>query len=63
MKFEVINEKNKVVMHCEHIRCFPTVEEVQVMSKSGYKFKIDGQNINVTKLISLLKENSNNLKE
>lgn len=50
MEFEVINEKNKVVMHCNHFSCLPTVEEMQIMSKAGYKFKVDGKNTSITKL-------------
>ena len=59
MKFEVINDKNKVVMHTEHISCIPPRNILNSMSKSGYKFKLNGKSVTVNKLNERLKETSN----
>lgn len=43
MKFEVINDKNKVVMHTESMSCIPDKETLKSMLSAGYKIKLDGK--------------------
>ena len=57
MKFEVINDKNKVVMHTESMSCIPNREIVESMITSGYKFKVDNKILTKKKIIDLIKEN------
>lgn len=59
MKFEVINDKNKVVMHTEHTSCIPDKDILNSMSKAGYKFKLNGKAITTKKLNEELKEITN----
>ena len=62
MKFEVINDKNKVVMHTEYTSCLPNKETLSLMAKAGYKFKLDNKAITIKKLNEWLKgvENEKN---
>lgn len=57
MKFEVINDKNKVVMHTESISCIPDRGIIESMIAAGYKFKIDNKILTKKKIIDLIKEN------
>lgn len=59
MKFEVINDKNKTVMSTTSLSCIPNKNELNSMSKVGYKFKIDGKAITIKKLNEKLKEIAN----
>ena len=43
MKFEVINDKNKVVMHTLSPSCIPSKDILTSMLNAGYKFKLDGK--------------------
>lgn len=43
MKFDVINDKEKVVMTTTSVSCIPDKDMLDSMSKSGYKFRIDGK--------------------
>lgn len=56
MKFEVVNDKGTTVMHTETKSCIPDKDELTVMSKAGYKFRIDGRNITVKKLVNDIKD-------
>ena len=56
MKFEVINDKNKTVMHTFDTSCIPDKDTLKSMSAKGYKFKLDGRTITVKKLNEQLKE-------
>lgn len=56
MKFEVINDKNKVVMHTKYTSCMPNKDALNLMAKAGYKFKLDNKAITVKKLNERLKE-------
>lgn len=56
MEFEVINDKNKTVMSTTSLSCIPNKNELNSMSKAGYKFKIDGKAITIKKLNEKLKE-------
>lgn len=59
MKFEVINDKNKIVMHTSDISCIPDKDILNLMSKAGYKFKLDNKAVTIKKLNEQLKEASN----
>ena len=56
MKFEVINDRNKTVMHTSSPSCIPDKDILTSMSKAGYKFKLDGKAITIKKLNEKLKE-------
>ena len=56
MKFEIINDKNKVVMNTTHGYCIPDKDILTSMSKVGYKFKLDDRAITIKKLNEMLKE-------
>lgn len=55
MKFEVLNDKGITVMQTETKSCIPSEDELAVMNKAGYKFRIDGKNITIRKLIDAIK--------
>ena len=54
MKFEVIGMDGKTVFQTEYRECIPAKHQIDDMSKSGYKFKIDGKNVTKKKLLELL---------
>ena len=56
MKFEVINDRNKTVMHTSSPSCIPDKDILTSMSKAGYKFKLDGKTVTIKKLNEKLKE-------
>ena len=43
MKFEIINDKNKIVMNTIHECCIPSKDILTSMLNAGYKFKLDGK--------------------
>ena len=55
MKFEVINDKNMIVMNTTSIYCIPDKEMLISMSKAGYRFRLDGKIITTKKLNDKLK--------
>ena len=55
MKFEIINDKNKVVMHTTHVCCVPEKDILISMSRAGYKFKMDGKSATIKKIAEQLK--------
>ncbi len=59
MKFEVVNDKNKVVMSTTSPSCIYDKDTLNLMSKAGYKFKLDGKAITIKKLNEQLKETNN----
>ena len=56
MKFEVVNDKNKVVMNTTSPGCIPSKDALSLMSKAGYKFKLNGKVVTIRKLYETLKE-------
>lgn len=54
MKFEVINPFGKVVNNTEYEECIPNKEQIESMLKAGYKFKLNGKNLNRKELNSFL---------
>ena len=55
MRFEVINDKNKTVMHTADAGCIPDENTLRSMHKAGYKFKIDGKSVVITKIKEYLR--------
>lgn len=53
MKLEILNDKNIVVMTTTSVCCIPDKSTLNVMSKGGYKFKLDGKSITIKKLKEL----------
>mgnify|MGYP004512807673 CR=1 FL=1 len=56
MKFEVINDKNKVMFRCDDVSCIPDPADIKMMSAGGYKFRIDGKIISARKVIEYTKQ-------
>ena len=56
IKFEVINDKNKTVMNTTSSCCIPNKYTLSLMSKAGYKFKLDGKTATIKKLCETFKE-------
>lgn len=54
MKFEVVNDKGKVVFNTTEISCLPTKTEINSMIKAGYKFKLDNKSITKKKLEEII---------
>lgn len=62
MNFEVVNDKNKTVMRTTSPSCVPDKDMLNLISKAGYKFKLDGKTISCKSIIEKIKEimNGNN---
>lgn len=56
MKFEVVNDKNKVMFRCDDVSCIPDPADIKIMSAGGYKFRIDGKIISARKVIEYTKQ-------
>ena len=56
MKFEVVNDKNNVLMNTTSTECIPNKDTLNLMSKVGYKFKLNGKVVTIRKLYETLKE-------
>ena len=59
MKFEIINDKSKVVMNTTFASCIPDKNTLNEMAKAGYKFKLDGKVATAKKICEKLKEEAN----
>ena len=59
MKFEIFNERGRLVMTTKTPICMPSKEDLKSMSTYGYKFKLGGKVISVVNLIKKIKENTN----
>lgn len=57
MKFEVINQANKVVMNTEQISRIPNDARLKLMNIAGYKFKMNGKPISLIRLKEFLIKN------
>lgn len=53
-KFEVVNDKGAVVMHCTSVSCIPDEFDIESMARAGYKFKIDGNPANKKKIKEII---------
>ena len=62
MKFEILDEKGKAVFNTTMIECIPVKNHIDMMSKSGYKFKIDNKIISKKKLEEFITENKRRTK-
>jgi hypothetical protein len=58
VKFEILNDKNQVVMWCEKASCIPPLEELKLMSQSKYKYKLNGKNVTLKKLKEIIAKES-----
>ena len=56
MKFEVVNDKNKVMFRCDDVSCIPDPADIKMMSAGGFKFRIDGKIISARKVIEYTKQ-------
>lgn len=54
MKFEVINDKQKTVMQTTNIACVPNETEIKLMTKAGYKFRMNGKLIKKSDLQKII---------
>ena len=59
MNFEVVNDKNKTVMRTSSPSCVPDKDMLNLISKAGYKFKIDGKVISCKNIVEKMKEITN----
>lgn len=55
MKFEIFNDKGKREFYTYEKECIPPKHEIDVMSKNGWKFKLDDKVISKTKLNEMIK--------
>lgn len=56
MTFEVINDKNNVVMYTHHLSLIPNDNMLELMSEANLKFRLDGKITPLKKLKKQLKE-------
>lgn len=61
MKFEIFNEKNKVVFNTQEKQCLPDKHQINTMIKIGYKFKIDGKLLTKKQLTELINNKEKNI--
>lgn len=59
MRFEVVNDKGTVIMQTETKSCIPDEDELSIMSKAGYKFKLEGKTVTMKKLKEIRKDDAN----
>lgn len=50
MNFQVVNDKGNIVMQTDYEECIPKIEELSMIQKAGYKFKLDGKSISPRKI-------------
>lgn len=50
MRFEIFDEKDKVVFNTSMIECIPKKSQIDIMYKCGYRFKINNKTISKKKL-------------
>ena len=55
MKFQVFGKDNQCRFVTESKSCIPCVEELTHISKAGYKFKLDGKSVSLSRLKEELK--------
>ena len=59
LKFEVINDKNAVVMNTTSPICVPCETQINSMIRVGYKFRLNNKIITKKKLIEFIEEIKN----
>ena len=55
MKFQVFGKDNQCRFVTESKSCIPSVQELTHISKAGYKFKLDGKSVSLSRLKEDLK--------
>lgn len=55
MKFQVFGRDNQCKFVTEHKSCIPCRQELTHISKAGYKFKLDGKLVSLSRLKEELK--------
>lgn len=50
MKFQIFGKDNKCKFVTESKSCIPNIQQLTTISKSGFKFKLDGKVISLAKL-------------
>ena len=58
MKFEII-QNGKRIFVTEHVSCIPPKRQIEIMTKTGCKFKMDGKIITKKRIEEILKEHNN----
>lgn len=58
MKFQIVNPAGAYVMVTEHSECLYDKETISDMNSAGYKFRIDGKLVPVSKFKEYLSRNS-----
>lgn len=53
MRFEVINSIGNTVFWTEHYSCIPSTEQLTLMAKNQYKFRLDGKSVSASKISEL----------
>lgn len=43
MRFEIVNDKDSVVMSTNYRSCIPNSDQLSSMVKVGFKFRVDGK--------------------
>lgn len=59
MLFEIYSEKGRRLFYTTSEECLPPKEQINSMSKAGYKFKLDNKTVTIKKIKEQLKEASN----
>ena len=59
MKFEIIQNGERI-FYTEQVSCIPLKEHIDIMNKTGCKFKLDGKVATKKIIEELLKERKNN---
>lgn len=55
MKFQVFGKDNQCRFVTESKNCIPDIKELTAISKAGYKFKLDGKVVSLSRLKEELK--------
>lgn len=50
MKFQIFGKDNQCKFVTEYKSCIPDISELIIMTKSGYKFRLNGKLISLSKL-------------
>lgn len=50
MIFQILNEIGETVMYTENTKYIPNKQQIDIMAKAGYKFKMDNKIISKKKL-------------
>lgn len=54
MKFEVIDQHSKVLMHTEHPEAVYSENELKEMAGAGYRFRLDGKIVSAGYIMNVL---------